>query len=194
MPKKGRKLMLKSSKKGAKMGSKINEKLIEFRKWWFFDFCYTSAVKTSKFKVQGSQNQPKIHQKSMQKSCRKMWCKKVGKWSQNGSKMGAKIGAKSEKDGKRVLQNRCKKMMRKMEGSWNQPLASLNQPLASKECFWSRRGGKEGTSPSGTGGIGFELLRSENALHPAGCGGYFLMKKRSLGAKGSIYSLILVVF
>ena len=33
MPKKGRNLMPKWTKKGAKMGSKIDEKLIEFRKW-----------------------------------------------------------------------------------------------------------------------------------------------------------------
>ena len=55
-------------------------------------------------------------------------------------------------------------------------------------------GVRRGQAPPETSGSGFELLRSENALHPAGCGGYFLMKKLSLGAKGSIERLTLVDF
>ena len=63
-----------------------------------------------------------------------------------------------------------------------------------RSVFGAGGGVRRGQAPPGTGGIGFELLRSENALHPAGCGGYFLMKKRSLGAKGSIERLALVDF
>ena len=107
---------------GSKMGSKIYETSSRFRNLRFFDFCDTSPVILRFFEFQGSQNRPQIHQKSMQNRCLKKWCKKVGKWSQHGLKMGAKIGAKSEKDGKRVLQNRCKKMMRKKEASGYRPL------------------------------------------------------------------------
>ena len=51
---------------------------------------------------------------------------------------------RSKKDGKRMLQNRCKKKMRNLE-------AYKPNPWWPEGPFWSRRGGKEGTSPSGSG-------------------------------------------
>ena len=49
---------------------------------------------------------------------------------------------RSKKDGKRMLQNRCQKNDAEFGGI-------STQPSAPKGPFWSRRGGKEGTSPSG---------------------------------------------
>ena len=58
---------------------------------------------------------------------------------------------RSEKDGKRVLQNRCKKWSE----IWRcKKMAQIPESIdrrSPKGWFWSRRGGKEGTSPSGSG-------------------------------------------
>ena len=64
----------------------------------------------------------------------------------------------SEKDRKRVLQKSMKKMMRNLEASEYQKIPESIAPWSPKGRFWSRRGGKEGTSPSGTGDFGFDSV------------------------------------
>ena len=108
---------------------------------------------------------------------------KVPTWSQKGSKMGAEIGAKSEKDGKIEVQKSMPKKCAFLETSGYQPDSNQGR-------FWSQRGGKEGICPSGNRRNRIEPLRSENALHPAGCDGFFI-KNATLGETGSIDSLTL---
>ena len=58
------------------------------------------------------------------------------------------------------------------------------QPGSDREHFWSAGGF------GGNGVSGFDPTRSKNAMHPAGCGGCFLIKNATLGAQGSIDSTI----
>ena len=51
---------------------------------------------------------------------------------------------RSKKDGKRMVENLCNKNDTEFGGV-------QTQPSSPKGPFWSRRGGKEGTSPSGSG-------------------------------------------
>ena len=96
--------------------------------------------------------------------------------------MGAEIGAKSEKGGKMEVQKSMQKTGTILEASGDRPWAhpgSILEPA----------GGL-----GGTGETGFDSDLLQNAMHPAGCGGCFFIKKRSLGATGSIDSPILLDF
>ena len=67
-------------------------------------------------------------------------------------------------------------------------------PCFSEGPFWSRRGGKEGTSPSGTGDFGFDsVIQSKTPCTRRGAAD-FLMKNGPSSAQGSIYSQFLVAF
>ena len=66
--------------------------------------------------------------------------------SQNGSKIGTKIRAKAEKKRKKGgpkidAKKGCQKKVTKV--------VIQDNPGSPEGPFWSRRGGKEGTSPSG---------------------------------------------
>ena len=87
----------------------------------------------------------------------------------------------SEKNGKRVILKSMKKMVWNLEASEWQKMAESIPPWSPKGWFWSRRAGKEGTSPSGSGDFGFDSVFSLKRPAPGGVRRMFFGQKTCLG-------------
>ena len=91
----------------------------------------------------------------------------------------------SEKDGKRVLQ----KSMRKKGAEKRHPKSQIKRTLGRPRGVFGAGGGvRRGQAPPGPAISASIQFSIKNALHPAGCGGYFFMKNGPVGPQGSIYS------